>query len=66
LEAAICPEMQFQQPIILQKAIESESLIDEGKQIPVGKMRCPLPFWYSTLSQISDRTTPDLNLLPAA
>jgi hypothetical protein len=27
---------------------------------------CPLPFWYSTLSQISDRTTSDLNLLAAA
>jgi hypothetical protein len=26
----------------------------------------PLPFWYLTLSQISDQTTPDFNLLTAA
>jgi hypothetical protein len=28
--------------------------------------RCPLPFWYSTLSQISDRTALEFNLLTAA
>jgi hypothetical protein len=27
---------------------------------------CPLPFWYLTPSQISDRTAPDFNLLTAA
>jgi hypothetical protein len=26
----------------------------------------PLPFWYLTLSQISDRTAPDFKLLAAA
>jgi hypothetical protein len=30
---------------------------------PLESCGCRLPFWYLTLSQISDRTAPDFNLL---
>jgi hypothetical protein len=32
---------------------------------PLESCECLLPFWYSTFSQISEGTTPDLNLLTA-
>jgi hypothetical protein len=38
----------------------------KATKYPLEICGCPLHFWYSTLSQISDRTTPDLNLLAAA
>jgi hypothetical protein len=37
-----------------------------ASKYPLESCGCPLPFWYSTLSQISEGTTPDLNLLTAA
>jgi hypothetical protein len=38
----------------------------KASKYPLESCGCPLPFWYSTLSQISNRTAPDFNLLIAA
>jgi hypothetical protein len=37
-----------------------------ASQNPLESGGCPLPFLYSTPSQISNRTAPDFNLLTAA
>jgi hypothetical protein len=38
----------------------------KASKYPLEIWGCPLSFWYSTLSQISDQTAPDFNLLTAA
>jgi hypothetical protein len=38
----------------------------KASKYPLESCGCHLPFWYSTLSYISDWTTPDFNLLTAA
>jgi hypothetical protein len=37
-----------------------------ASKYPLESWWCSLPFWYSTLSRISDRTAPEFNLLTAA
>jgi hypothetical protein len=37
-----------------------------ASKYPLERRGCPLPFWYSTLSQILEGTAPDLSLLTAA
>jgi hypothetical protein len=37
-----------------------------SSKYPLEICGCTLPFWYSTLHQISEGTAPDLNLLTAA
>jgi hypothetical protein len=37
-----------------------------ASKYPLERCGCPLPFWYSTLSHISDQTAPYFNLLTTA
>jgi hypothetical protein len=56
----------FSNPVILQKAIVPKPWIGWGQVNTRSKAVDVLYFWYSTLSQISEGTAPDLNLLTFA